>query len=85
MYSKKKTPWQPVHDRHYSISTHPDYIVPVLYTLGVEIQYMSGTSLGEATFITLIDTRRLRLRLYALLGLFTLNKRWRVHFFLEGG
>ena len=46
---------------------------------------MSSTSLGEATFfITLIDTHRLRLRLYALLCLFMLNKRWRVHFFLEG-
>ena len=47
MYSKKKNPWQPVHDRHDSTSTHPGYIAPVLYTLGVDIQYMSGTSLVE--------------------------------------
>ena len=30
---QKKKPWQPVHDRHYSISTYPGYIVPVLYTV----------------------------------------------------
>ena len=47
VYSKKKKPWQPVHDRYDSTSTHPGYIAPVLYTLGVDIKYMSSTSLGE--------------------------------------